>query len=83
MANLRQRIGAVTAWNDNRIIHSNIKIAKINQFYCQRCKRGHNSLIIYEGETYCPNCFNGNIEELDVYSQDGRLLKKGDNNDGV
>ena len=39
MANLRQRIGKVTAWNDNRIIHSNTKIAKINQFYCQRCKR--------------------------------------------
>ena len=83
MANLRMRVGSVTAWKDNRIIHSDIKITKVNQFYCQRCKRSHNSLIVYEGETYCSNCFNCNIDKLDVYSQDGRLLKKGDNNDDV
>ena len=80
MANLRMRIGKISAWSDNRIIHSN---SSPNQFYCQRCKRSHNSLIVYEGETYCSNCFNGNIDKLDVYSQDGRLLKKGDNNDDV
>ena len=75
---LRIRKGCITAWNDNRIIYSNIKIAKINQFYCQRCKRGHNSLIIYEGETYCSECMPISKEEYDklpVYSQDGRRLK--------
>ena len=78
MANLRQRTGKVTAWNDNRIIYSDIKIAKINQFYCQRCKRGHNSLIVYEGETYCSECVPISKEEYDklpVYFQDGRRLK--------
>ena len=78
MGNLRQRIGAVTAWNDNRIIHSNIEIAKINQFYCQRCKRSHNSLLVYEGETYCSECVPISKEEynkLPVYSQDERRLK--------
>ena len=76
--NLRIRRESVTAWNDNRIIYSDIKIAKINQFYCQRCKRGHNSLIIYEGETYCSECVPISKEEYDklpVYSQDGRRLK--------
>ena len=75
---LRIRKGCITAWNDNRIIYSDIKIAKINQFYCQRCKRGHNSLIIYEGETYCSECVPISKEEYDklpVYSQDGRRLK--------
>ena len=75
---LRIRKGCITAWNDNRIIHSNIEIAKINQFYCQRCKRGHNSLIIYEGETYCSECVPISKEEYDklpVYFQDGRRLK--------
>lgn len=81
MANLRQRVGKVTAWNDNRIIHSDIKITKVNQFYCQKCKRSHNSLVVYEGSTFCFGCFKGNIEELDVYSQDGKLLKRGIKNE--
>lgn len=75
---LRVRKGCITAWKDNRIIYSDIKIAKINQFYCQRCKRGHNSLIVYEGETYCSECVPISKEEYDklpVYSQDGRRLK--------
>ena len=75
---LRIREGCITAWNDNRIIHSNIEIAKINQFYCQRCKRGHNDLIVYEGETYCSECVPISKEEynkLPVYSQDERRLK--------
>ena len=75
---LRIREGCITAWNDNRIIYSDIKIAKINQFYCQRCKRGHNFLVIYEGETYCSECVPISKEEYDklpVYSQDGRRLK--------
>lgn len=75
--NLRQRVGKVTAF-DNRIIHSDIKVTKVNQFYCQRCKRGHNSLIIYEGETYCSECVPISKEEYDklpVYFQDGRRLK--------
>ena len=78
MANLRQRTGKVTAWNDNRIIYSDIKIAKINQFYCQRCKRGHNDLVIYEGETYCSESVKISKEEYDklnVKWQDGRRLK--------
>ena len=78
MANLRMRVGSVTAWKDNRIIHSDIKITKVNQFYCQRCKRSHNSLIVYEGETYCSECVPISKEEYDklpVYSQDGRRLK--------
>ena len=75
--NLRQRVGKVTAF-DNRIIHSDIKVTKVNQFYCQRCKRGHNDLVIYEGETYCSECVPISKEEYDklpVYSQDGRRLK--------
>ena len=75
---LRIREGCITAWNDNRIIYSDIKVAKINQFYCQRCKRGHNSLIVYEGETYCSECVPISKEEYDklpVYFQDGRRLK--------
>ena len=78
MANLRMRVGSVTAWKDNRIIHSDIKITKVNQFYCQRCKRSHNSLIVYEGETYCSECVPISKEEYDklpVYGQDGRRLK--------
>lgn len=78
MANLRMRTGKVSAWNDNRIIHSDIKITKVNQFYCQRCKRSHNSLIVYEGETYCSECVPISKEEYDklpVYSQCGRRLK--------
>ena len=78
MANLRQRTGKVTAWNDNRIIHSDIKIAKINQFYCQRCKRGHNNMVILNGENYRRECVRIRKEEYDklpVYSQDGRRLK--------
>lgn len=78
MANLRQRIGKVTAWGDNRIIHSDTKITKTNQFYCQRCKRSHNDLIVYEGETYCSECVPISKEECDklaVYTQDGRRLK--------
>lgn len=78
MANLRQRAGKVTAWSDNRIIHSDIKVAKINQFYCQRCKRGNNDLVIFNGETYCSECVPISKEEynkLPVYSQDGRRLK--------
>ncbi len=78
MANLRMRVGSVTAWSDNRIIHSDIKITKVNQFYCQRCKRSHNSLIVYEGDTYCSECVPISKEEYDklpVYSQDGRRLK--------
>lgn len=76
--NLRQRTGKVTAWKDNRIIHSDIKITKVNQFYCQRCKRSHNSLIVYEGETYCSECVPISKEEYDklpVYGQCGRRLK--------
>ena len=76
--NLRQRTGKVSAWNDNRIIRSDIKITKVNQFYCQRCKRSHNSLIVYEGETYCSECVPISKEEYDklpVYSQCGRRLK--------
>ena len=75
---LRIREGCITAWNDNRIIHSDIKVTKVNQFYCQRCKRSHNDLVIYEGETYCSECVPINKEEynkLPVYSQDGRRLK--------
>ena len=75
--NLRQRVGKVTAF-DNRIIHSDIKVTKVNQFYCQRCKRGHNDLVIYEGETYCSECVPISKEEYDklpVYFQDGRRLK--------
>lgn len=78
MVNLRQRTGKVSAWNDNRIIHSDIKITKVNQFYCQRCKRSHNSLIVYEGETYCSECVPISKEEYDklpIYSQCGRRLK--------
>ena len=78
MANLRMRIGSVTAWKDNRIIHSDIKITKVNQFYCQRCKRSHNSLIVYEGETYCSECVPISKEEYDkllVYGQDGGRIK--------
>ena len=78
MANLRMRVGSVTAWKDNRIIHSDIKITKVNQFYCQRCKRSHNSLIVYEGETYCSKCVPISKEEYDklpVYSQCGRRLR--------
>lgn len=78
MANLRQRTGKVTAWSDNRIIYSDTKITKIKQFYCQRCKRSHNSLIIYEGDTYCSECVPISKEECDklpVYGQDGRRLK--------
>ena len=77
MANLRQRTGKVTAF-DNRIIYSDTKITKINQFYCQRCKRSHNSLIVYDGETYCSECVPISKEEynkLPMYSQDGRRLK--------
>ena len=76
--NLRQRTGKVSAWNDNRIIHSDIKITKINQFYCQRCKRSHLDLVIYEGETYCSECVPISKEEYDklpVYSLCGRRLK--------
>lgn len=76
--NLRQRVGNVTAWSDNRIIHSNKDVAKINQFYCQRCKRAHNDLVVYKKDTYCEKCFPGTREELDklpIYSQDGRRLK--------
>lgn len=78
MANLRMRIEKITAWSDNRIIHSDIKITKVNQFYCQRCKRSHNSLIVYEGETYCSECVPISKEEYDkllVYGQDGGRIK--------
>ena len=78
MANLRQRVGKVTAWGDNRIIHSDAKITKTNQFYCQRCKRSHNDLVVYDGETYCSECVPISKEEynkLPMYSQDGRRLK--------
>lgn len=78
MANLRQRMGKVTAWGDNRIIHSDTKITKTNQFYCQRCKRSHNDLFVYDGETYCSECVPISKEECDklpIYRQDGRRLK--------
>lgn len=78
MANLRMRVGSVTAWKDNRIIHSDIKITKVNQFYCQRCKRSHSDLVVYEGETYCSECVPISKEEYDklpVYGQCGRRLK--------
>ena len=78
MANLRIRESCITAWKDNRIIHSDIKITKVNQFYCQRCKRSHNSLIVYEGETYCSECVPISKEEYDkllVYGQDGGRIK--------
>ena len=78
MANLRMRVGSVTALKDIRIIHSDIKITNVNQFYCQRCKRSHSDLVVYEGETYCSECVPISKEEYDklpVYSQDGRRLK--------
>ena len=78
MANLRQRTGCITAWSDNRIIHSDIKVTKVNQFYCQRCKRGHNDLFVYNSDTWCSECVPISKEECDklpVYSQDGRRLK--------
>ena len=75
MANLRMRIGKISAWSDNRIIHSN---SSPNQFYCQRCKRSHSDLVVYDGETYCSECVPISKEEYDklpVYGQDGRRLK--------
>lgn len=75
MANLRMRIGNVTAWTDNRIIHSN---SSPKQFYCQRCKRSHSDLVVYEGDTYCSECVPISKEEYDklpVYGQDGGRIK--------
>lgn len=55
----------------NRIIHDE---AKCKQWYCKRCAMAHNDLIIFEGESYCPKCFNGDIKSLDKYNQRGEKI---------
>ena len=44
------------------------------QWYCKRCKVAHNDLIIYEGESYCPKCFEGDIKKLPIYNQRGEVI---------
>ena len=58
----------------NRIIRDN---AKCKQWYCPKCNYAHNELIIYNKESFCKKCFKGNIKDLDVYNQNGKLIKKG------
>ena len=66
----------ITSWNDNRIIHSN---TTIKQFYCKKCKRGHNDLVIYNNRTYCKMCApigEKELSSLPVYGQDGNIIKR-------
>lgn len=55
----------------DRIIVSN---NKPNNFYCERCCKSHNVLIIFKGERYCMDCFAGKVDKLNKYNQEGELL---------
>ena len=57
----------------NRIIRDNA-IGK--QGYCPKCKYAHNELIIVNGNTFCPKCFKGNMNELPIYNQNRELIKE-------
>ena len=67
---------AIRMPEENRIIHSN---TTIKQFYCKKCKRGHNDLVIYNNRTYCKMCVpigEKELSSLPVYGQDGNIIKR-------